>query len=69
MQEQGRGRLAWWADLRGGVQLAVGREGMTGGPRLGKENKEKENRFNSKFEADISNLFKLDSIQTGPSQT
>jgi hypothetical protein len=47
----------------------VGREGMTGGPRLGKENKEKENRFNSKFEADISNLFKLDSIQTGPSQT
>jgi hypothetical protein len=29
------------------VQLAVGREGMTSGPEPGKENKEKENGFNS----------------------
>jgi hypothetical protein len=35
VREQGRGRLA------------VGREGMTGGPGPGKEKKEKENRFNS----------------------
>jgi hypothetical protein len=33
--------------LGDGVQLAVGREGMTGGPGLGKEKKEKENGFNS----------------------
>jgi hypothetical protein len=31
----------------GGVQLTVGREGMTGGHGPGKEKKEKENRFNS----------------------
>jgi hypothetical protein len=36
-----------WAGLRGGVQLAVGREGMTGGPEPGKEKKEKENGFSS----------------------
>jgi hypothetical protein len=36
-----------WADLRGWVQLAVEREGMTGGPETGNENKEKGNGFNS----------------------
>jgi hypothetical protein len=43
----GEREVGWWAGLRGGVQLAVGREGMKSGPGPGKENKEKENGFNS----------------------
>jgi hypothetical protein len=29
---EGEGEAGWWAGPWGGVQLAVGREGMTGGP-------------------------------------
>jgi hypothetical protein len=47
----------------------MGREGMTSGPGPGKEKKEKRKRIQFKFETDISNLFKLDSIQKGSSQT
>jgi hypothetical protein len=40
---EGEGKVGRWAGPWSGVQLAVGREGMTGGPRLGKEKKENEN--------------------------
>jgi hypothetical protein len=38
--------------------LAVGREGMIGGPGPGKEKKEKEKENGFKFEIDTSNLLK-----------
>jgi hypothetical protein len=44
---EGEGKAGQWASPHGGVQLAVGREGMTGGPRPRKEKKKKENGFNS----------------------
>jgi hypothetical protein len=44
---EGEGKASRWAGPWGGVQLTVGREGMTGGHGPGKEKKEKENRFNS----------------------
>jgi hypothetical protein len=37
----GEREAGWWAGLSGGVPLAMEREGMTGGARLRKENKEK----------------------------
>jgi hypothetical protein len=40
------GNAGRWASPRGGVQLVVGREGITGGPGTGKEKREKENGFN-----------------------
>jgi hypothetical protein len=40
---EGEGKVGRWADPWSGVQLVVGREGMTGGPRLGKEKKENKN--------------------------
>jgi hypothetical protein len=38
---EGEGKACRWAGPQGGVQLAVGREGMTGGPESGKERKKK----------------------------
>jgi hypothetical protein len=37
----GEREAGWWAGLWGGVPLAMEMEGMTGGARLRKENKEK----------------------------
>jgi hypothetical protein len=58
----GEREAGWWVGLRGGVPLAMEREGMTGGARLRKENKEKEYILNSNLKL----IFQFYSNRTFP---